>query len=469
VKDTKRRIELFSFFDYTAIVAHLEKMAHKGWRLERITNSIWVYRCAEPKDVHYAVSYYPKASEFDAEPSEEQKSFNEFCRHTGWELAASNAQMQIFSNDHENPIPIDTDPDIELDNIHRSAKKNFLLIYAILLAISIMELLLAFSSYRRDPIAFLSTSTYLFASFASLMLLLLCCVEIVGYYGWRLRALKAAKRGEFLRTRGSKLQIVIMWITILPFVWWLVTLGLGVGRDHVMFIYAAVMMAGIIAMRIAVNAVKNTLKRRKSPTDTTRITTLVTSFVLAFVLVGLMTFVIFKIIASGAIKGGETYIYEGNEHTAYNDTLPLSLEDLSDSDYNEYSRWLQKDETMLLGRIKAYQRPRFGSDNYTVGPDLTYTVTVAKVPFLYDMCKGIIFEEYSKMLSSSSYAQSDMAYETMDAIPWGAIEAYQLVSRSTGPRMKYLLCYTDRIVEISFDWELTPEQMRTVGEKLKGI
>jgi hypothetical protein len=246
-------------------------------------------------------------------------------------------------------------------------------------------------------------------------------------------------------------------------------LGLGGGRDHVIIIYVVVMLVGIVAMRVVVNAVKQTLKRRKSPTDTTRITTIVTSFVLSFALVGLVTFVIFKTIASGAIKGGETYIHDGKEYTAYNNTLPLSLEDLSDDDYHEYSRWLQKDETMLLGRIEVYQRPRFGADNYTVGPDLTYTVTVAKVPFLYDMCKGIIFEKYRKMLSSSSYAQSDMAYETMDAVPWGAIEAYQLVSPSTGPRMKYLLCYTDRIVEISFDWELTPEQMATVGEKLNGI
>jgi hypothetical protein len=460
---------LFSFFDYTAIVVHLEKMAHKGWRLERITNSIWFYRRTEPKDVHYAVSYYPKASEFDSEPSEEQKSFNEFCRHTGWELASSNAQMQIFRNDHENPIPIDTDPDIELDNIHRSAKKNFLLIYAILLVISIMELLLAFSNYRRDPIAFLSSSTNLYAPFVQLMLFLLCCVEMIGYYVWRLRALKAAKRGEFLRTHGSKLQRIMMWITILSFVWWIVTLGMGDDRDHVIIICVVVMLAGTAAVILVVNAVKQTLKRIKSPTGTTRITTIVTSFVLSIALMGLMVFVIFKVIVNGVITGGETYIYKDNEHAAYNYTLPLSLEDLSDGDYNEYSRWLQKDETMLIGRIEAYQRPRFGADNFTTGPDLVYTVTIAKVPFLYDMCKEIIFEEYSKMLSSGSYEQSDMAYEAMDAVPWGAIEAYQLVSRGTGPRMKYLLCYTDRIVEISFDWELTPEQMRTVGEKLKGI
>ena len=35
-----------------------------------------------------------------------------------------------------------------------------------------------------------------------------------------------------------------------------------------------------------------------------------------------------------------------------------------------------------------------------------------------------------------------------------------------GARNDYLLCYDNLIVEISFDWEPTAEQMAIVGEKL---
>ena len=41
MKDTKRRIETFSFFDHTGIARHLAKMAGKGWLLEKISNLGW--------------------------------------------------------------------------------------------------------------------------------------------------------------------------------------------------------------------------------------------------------------------------------------------------------------------------------------------------------------------------------------------------------------------------------------------
>ena len=69
MKNTKRRMEPLSFFDHTGISTHLEKMAARGWMLEKITNMGWIYHRIEPENIHFAVSYYPKASEFNPEPS----------------------------------------------------------------------------------------------------------------------------------------------------------------------------------------------------------------------------------------------------------------------------------------------------------------------------------------------------------------------------------------------------------------
>lgn len=135
----KRRLEAYSFYDHTGIVRHLEKMAEKGWLIEKITNMGWVYRRIEPKLLHFAVSYYPKASEFDPEPSEEQKDFQDFCAHTGWMLATTSAQMQIFYNERENPTPIETDPEMEIETIHCAAKKGFLPTQILLLVIGILQ------------------------------------------------------------------------------------------------------------------------------------------------------------------------------------------------------------------------------------------------------------------------------------------------------------------------------------------
>ena len=62
MKDKKRRIEAFSFFDYTGIARHLSKMAGKGWMLEKITNFGWTYRRITPKKLTFCVCDFPKAS-----------------------------------------------------------------------------------------------------------------------------------------------------------------------------------------------------------------------------------------------------------------------------------------------------------------------------------------------------------------------------------------------------------------------
>ena len=48
----------------------------------------------------------------------------------------------------------------------------------------------------------------------------------------------------------------------------------------------------------------------------------------------------------------------------------------------------------------------------------------------------------------------------MDAAPWGALRAYHMGGND------YTLCYDGRIVEISLPFSPTPQQQRTVGEKL---
>ena len=110
MKDIKRRVELYSLWDHTGLEAHLARMAEKGWLIEKISNFFWIYRRIEPKKITFCVTYYPKATVFTPEPSEDQETFYEFCQYAGWELAASCAQLQIFRNERENPTPIETDP-----------------------------------------------------------------------------------------------------------------------------------------------------------------------------------------------------------------------------------------------------------------------------------------------------------------------------------------------------------------------
>ena len=117
MKDRKWDFIPFSYYDRTGMERHLEKRAAQGWLLERMSNLGWYYRRIEPRQIHFTVTYYLRASQFDPEPTEEQQEFHDFCLQSGWKLAATSGQMQVFYNEEDDPVPIDTEPALELERI----------------------------------------------------------------------------------------------------------------------------------------------------------------------------------------------------------------------------------------------------------------------------------------------------------------------------------------------------------------
>ena len=154
MKTKKRRMEFISFYDHTGLEKHFAKMARKGWLIEGISNLYWTYRKIEPQDLHFCVTYYPKASDFDPEPTEGQQRLLDFCAHTGWKLCCTWFQMQVFCNERENPLPLDTDPITEVDTLHRACKKNFLIGYYFLLAVGLITSAYSIAGIFYVPIDF---------------------------------------------------------------------------------------------------------------------------------------------------------------------------------------------------------------------------------------------------------------------------------------------------------------------------
>ena len=156
MRQTKRTFVMFSFYDRTGIREYLERQAAQGWMLEKTSALGWVFRRIEPQRVHFAVTYFPQASVFDPEPSEEQQLFRDFCAHTGWRLVAANAQMQIFCNEGADPVPIETDAVLEVETIHKAMKKFFLPNYLLMLLTDMLVLALWVWRLGQDPIGVLS-------------------------------------------------------------------------------------------------------------------------------------------------------------------------------------------------------------------------------------------------------------------------------------------------------------------------
>ena len=140
MKDKKKRLEIISFYDHTGTEKHLEEMAAKGWLLEKISNGLWCYRRIKPQSLKFAVTFFPKASDFDPKPSESQQTFVDYCAESGWKLAGLSAQMQVFYNEDPNPVPIETDPYLQVENIHKAMKRNFLPANLVLLLCGLFQL-----------------------------------------------------------------------------------------------------------------------------------------------------------------------------------------------------------------------------------------------------------------------------------------------------------------------------------------
>ncbi len=469
MKDKKHTLEVFSFYDRSGLEKRLTQMAEKGWLLENIGSFLWTYRRIEPKKLTFCVCWFPKASAFDPGPSEEQQTFYDFCEHTGWVLAGSFGQMQVFYNEDAAPIPIETDPVMEVDAIHRSAKRTSLPSQLVLLVMALINGWLFVSRLLDDPVGVLASAANLFTGVCWVFLILLTAVECGSYFLWHHRAVKAAEQGEFLEAKGHrKFQMICLTVVGLGLLYYLVSI---LTSENQMMMVIALLMFGVYlpGVYLLTYGIKAFLKKKKAPARVNRTVTILFAFVVAFALVGGITWGVLFGSSRGWFAGNdETYEYHGNIFAAPQDNLPLTVEDLLDVNYDGYTREQTNHQSLLLAQYEARQRPRFDADDYKEMPHLEYTITLVKVPVLYGLCKNALLANWEHDWMPDG--QKDYAMP-IDPTPWDAEDAYQLSNQEYGPENTFLLCYQDRLVEIDFSygWDVTPEQMSLVSEKIGNV
>ena len=465
MKNIKNVFLQFTFYDRTGIQAYLEKQAQKGWMLEKISPFSWKFRRMEPKKLHFSVTYFPQASVFDPEPSEDQKRFRDFCAHTGWELAASNAQLQIFYNEKEEPIPIETDAAMEVETIHKAVKRGFMPGYLMLLACGLLQGGLFLWRLFSDPIGVLVSNLNLFTGLCWVLVLLQSFVEIITYFLWYKKAKAMAELdGSFVETKSHRnFQLIVMYFVFAAL--GLLLISLGSSKMVLMVIISIVIVFAITALILNFSTL---MKHFKAPASVNCTMTIIITLVLSFGICGILLIIIFSRVHTlfPDRVPVETYEYNGWTYAVYDDELPLTVEDMMELDYHEYSCSWTAEESIFLAQFDAIQRPR--KDALEM-PDLEYTITKIKLPILYDWCLQELLGSYDDWHSEDIYGRIFYdRYEPIDAAPWGADIAYQLY-RGDNPMEIYLICFDDRMIEIIPGWELTTEQMAIIGEKLREI
>lgn len=462
MKDKKKRVEITSFYDHTGIEKHLEKMAAKGWLLEKISNFFWTYRNIEPVTVKFAVTYFPKASDFDPKPSESQQTFVDYCAESGWKLAGLSAQMQIFYNEDPDPVPLETDPVLQVENIHKAMKRNFLPSNVVLLLCGLIQLVLAVGQMISNPMYTLFNNHTWVSIIPWSLVVILCSAEIITYLQWHKRAKATAlEENILLPTRSTrKLQIAVLVLLAFFLFFWLMSLGgdFDLAVALMSFGYMAVLL-------ILVFLLKNFMKKKQVSTKVNRAVTFAACFILAF---GLMWILVATIIGTGMTglfddkPNAETYEFKGSTFHIYHDELPLTVEDLMEVDRDaRYSYLAERQNSFLAAKLEADQSPTMDNLN---PPDLAYSLIEIKFAPLYDLFREELLTQYEDRNDYSDYAYY---FAPIDPAPWQAEEAYQLYWGSGEPMDEYLVFWEDTLLQIDFDWTPTTEQMGIVAEKLQ--
>ena len=386
--------------------------------------------------------------------------FQEFCAHSGWILAAASAQMQIFYNEAEDPVPIETDPMIELENIHKTAKKSYLPVYFMLLPLGLVQWLPLSMQWKYDPIGVFASGISMFNVLCSFIFLLLCGTELFGYFTWYRRAKKAAlEDGAFVATKGRRaFQLILVVIMMVCLVGMLFTLADP--RKTLMFVLILAMITAVSA--VGISAMK-LMKRKKFSAAMNSFVTFALIIVLSIAAGGVGTVKIMGYMMANWPEEAEvkTYEWQGHTRTLHQDDIPLKIQDMLDADPEIYSyQWYEQQESFLLGLQEAHQTPRYDMLDQ---PDLNYTIVDVKADFLYDFCLEAMLDtgdepnEYDE--AGNAYFEE---YRQADATPWGANAAYELYY-GVNSMNEYVLCYDDQIIHIEPDWEMTDAQKAIVG------
>lgn len=455
MRNTKREFCSYLIFDYRGVEAHLSQMAARGWRLEKIGPWFWTYRRAEPAQVAYAVTYLPSVSQFSPEPSADRENLEELCAAAGWEPVAEWVQMQIFANERPDPVPLETEESVRLEIIHRSMKKNFLPWTVVVLVLALVMAGLQVKTLLTDPYSLLS-STNLFPSFVWELLLVLQAGNLLWYGRWLRRSRRSVAQGGACADAGLGLRrfnLVILWLVLALAALFLVSTLLTTGAEIGLFVVCYT--AGLVLLILLVDRTRRALKRRGTARGLNVFLTLLVDVVLAVVLVGVGPMVIVGLVSSNS---GSVY-YQGEHWDADPVSLPLTVEDVTGQHYEHVRRYDIGSGSLLIRERSCRETVLDGEDLRI----LDYDITTLALPGLYDLAL--------EHCQTERYSSWPYRWQETDPAPWGAEAAYQLF-KDTGVFQDtyslYILCWPDRIVEISLtDLEPTPGQMAVIGETLQ--
>jgi hypothetical protein len=430
MKNTKAAHISFAFYDRANLEKYLEEQAAQGLMIVTYGQNMIRFRRIHPQKLHFSIVYHHTPVTINRLTSE-QLEYLEFCGRTGWYLVAAERRMLILANPAAHPIPIETDPQMQLENIHKSVKKQHIASLLTYIALGLLYFIMAAHTGIVDSVS--GTSIIFFLP----MGIWYCAQglpDIIGYYLWRKKAKAAAEDGTFYN--GGSANAVYHIIMLLAFV-------LCAGLLVVLCCGNSPILNGIVIASVAIAALFSLcclLLRRTAKISAGRCRGMITLAMADFMIICI---VIYTVCTLTQLRGKDL--------TQPSD-MPISITELTDVKFAEYSTIKYTGSSLLLTQDEYRQD---ALTFHSTLPELRYTITYVHADFLYDVCQKELLRDFARHGEAI----------TVDASGWNAEAAYQFYAHGS-IQNDYLLCYDGYFVEIRFGWEPTAEQMTIVGQKL---
>lgn len=444
MENIKRRVEFFSLYDHTNIEKHLEKMASKGWMIEVIGSTFWRYKRIEPQKLKFSVVYYPKDVNEGTVISADRQNFIDMCTSGGWDYVVNSGRMHVFCTDNEHTPPIETDAEIQIECIHKFAKKDIITNYlSIIVACILFVVYFGYEAWK-NPLEAISDD--LKRTWYIPILFVFSIYNIISYVLWHKKAKLAAENGEFTNTKRLMKIEVLFW---LPFYY--VGCTLEFLKD--MRLTEVIFTLGLIVLGIGfyklIDIARSAINKKEYKTEKKRKRKNLVTFLLvvAFIASGIGAYILipkpYNKVTVETDKGPKTY-------KVYNDEgAPLDINDFANTENKTVYRYKSTDKAIIINETEW--------SIYTIEQDDNFSIyyTITDVPFapLYERCKEELiynneFHNYKKTDTGSSdyeiYIDEDKDYE----------------------RSYYAFCNDKKFVNISFGWEPSEEELIFAAEKL---
>ena len=400
----RRELANYLLFDYEAVEKHLEKMAAKGWHIDTVNTNVWKYRKGEPAKVKYAVTYAPDASVFAPEPSVNQQTLADFCAEAGWVKVGDWGQAQIFVNERENPVPIETDENIRLEVIRKSMKKSWIPANVMLILVMVFNAWRTISRFFKDPVADLSSVWGLLTLTFMIVGTVLVSANLIGYFIWLHKSGKAVANGGSC-TDPRIIRQINRWSLPAATVYFVAIIMAAAGEGAPgAALYLILYMVGFVLIVAILSKTKEFLKSRGVSRGANIAVFVILDIIMAFAMVGALT----VFVLNGPGFGTEKDPYEPTVH-----------------------------KTFLMQRT-------YGE---LADPEIGYEIIEIKADRLYDWCFGKILNEKRGSL--------EIQHESLEnPYIWGADEIYRCWLHNRDYTYKWVLVKDNYIVEIQGDDEV---------------